>query len=216
MPVRLVIADDHAMLRRGLQLILSQQPDFQVVGESGNVRDTADCCGQLQPDVVLLDISMPGGDGLALLQKLRTIAPGARIVVLSMHEDSTTVRAAMAAGAAGYVVKSAQDETLVAAIRAVVAGRTFVDAPLRDAATPWAEDSNNPAGIPRPVVDLSPREREVLDGLARGHTNQEVADRLALSVKTIETYRARLMQKLGLHSRAELTRYAATLGNEPS
>lgn len=210
MPIRVLIADDHAMVRRGLTLILGQQEDLQIVGEAGDVFSVPERCAELKPDVLLLDLSMPGGDALKMLDRLHRQAPATRVVVLSMHDDPTTVRAALAAGVSGYVVKTAGDGALISAIRAVAAGRTFLDVPLRDAQTQEVVDrAAERGGEP---ASLSAREEEVLKLLARGHTNQEVADRLFLSVKTIETYRARLSDKLGLKSRAELTRYAAAQG----
>lgn len=210
MSIRVLIADDHAMVRHGLALILAQHTDLVLVGEAADVYSVPERCAEAKPDVLLLDLGMPGGDALTMLDRLRRQAPTTKVIVLSMFDDSTTVRAALAAGVAGYVVKTAGDQTLVAAIRAVAAGRTFLDVPLRDAQTQDVVDKATDRGG-EPAA-LSPREQEVLKLLARGHTNQEVADRLFLSVKTIETYRARVSEKLGLKSRAELTRYAAAQG----
>lgn len=210
-PIRVLLADDHTILRSGLRLLLGGHPDFEVVGEAGSFDEAVALAASLAPDVVTLDLTMPGGSGLAAIERLRAAAPGARVLVLTMHEDPAYVRAAIASGAAGYLVKSAADSTLIDALRAVNRGRLFIE--VDDArATETLVSTSAPGGGPSPVSTLSSREREVLVQLARGHTNQEIADRLGLSVKTIESYRARLMQKLGLGTRAELTRLAMELG----
>jgi DNA-binding NarL/FixJ family response regulator len=157
---------------------------------------------------------MPGGDGLKALEGLREACPQTRVLVLTMHEDSSYLRAALAAGASGYVAKSAVDAELLAAIRSIVHGRTFVTMTLSDRETHQVLDKPTSAESPQraPVKLLSSREWEVLKLLAQGYTNKEVGTQLCLSVKTIETYRARLADKLGLRSRADLTRYALEMG----
>jgi DNA-binding NarL/FixJ family response regulator len=155
---------------------------------------------------------MPGGSGLAALEELRTAAPSSRVVVLTMHEDPAYVRAALAAGASGFLAKSAADSALLAAIRAVHRGRLFVEVQNREAMEELLTPGRSAGGVPAQVASLSAREREVWILLARGHTNQAIADQLGLSVKTVESYRARLVQKLGVASRADLTRLAIDLG----
>lgn len=208
--IRVLLADDHAILRSGLRLLLSGQADMEVVGEAGDFEEAERLAAALAPDVITLDLTMPGGSGVAAIQRLRSHVPSARIVVLTMHDDPAYVRSALAAGASGYLAKSAADSALIGAIRAVQRGRLFVDVESRQerGATPA------PGGkrLQPPIATLSAREREVLLLVAEGHTNQAIADRLTLSVKTVESYRSRLLQKLGLKTRAEVTRLAMKLG----
>lgn len=214
---RILIVDDHAMLRSGIKLLIGSQTDLEVVGEAGTLQDAIQLAPKVEPDVITLDLSMPGGAGVAGVQRLRDAAPGAKILVLTMHDDPAYVRSAMAMGASGYVVKSAADTELISAIRAVARGRVFVDiqsnGPMRSVFEPSAPGADRPT----PISSLSEREREVLVEVAKGYTNQQIADRVGLSVKTIESYRARLMQKLGLKDRADLMRLAVDTGllNEP-
>jgi len=201
--IRVMLADDHAILRAGLRMLLDAQPDMAVVAEAADGEEAIRRAGGSRPDVAVVDLTMPGLSGVETLEGLRREAPATRLLVLTMHDDPGYARLALAAGASGHVVKDAESAELLAAIRAVHRGRTFVQVGAEPAA----------AGSPRPPVPaLSPRERQVLELLAHGHTNREVADRLSLSVKTVETHRARLSDKLGLHSRADLVRLAIELG----
>lgn len=213
--IRVLIADDHAVLRAGLRMLISSQEDLEVIGEAGDGAEAIEQAGVLQPDLVLMDITMPGGGGILAIPAVLKACPKTRVLVLTMHDDATYLRATMEAGATGYLVKSAADTELLTAIRTVAAGRTFVDLPGFAKAAPDAlttERSTEPAGPRDQPSPLSEREREVLALVAQGHTNNEVADRLGISVKTVETYRARLMEKLKLHSRADLVRYALAQG----
>lgn len=207
-----LLVDDHAMLRAGLRLLIGGQHDMAVVGDVGTLREAIDAASKLQPAVIVLDLSMPGGSGVAGVQRMREAAPEARILVLTMHDDPAYVRSAMAMGASGYVVKSAADTELLTAIRAVARGRVFVDiqseGPLESVFGARALKDVKVA----PIDSLSDREREVLTEVAKGYTNQQIADRIGLSVKTVESYRARSMQKLGLKDRADLMRLAAEAG----
>lgn len=209
--IRVLIVDDHAILRSGLRMMLGSQRDIEVVGETGDLGEMLRLAQALAPDVITLDLSMPGGSSLGWIEKLRAAAPAARVVVLTMHDDPAFVRSALALGAAGYLAKSAADSALIGAIREVHRGRLFVDIADRQAATSLAAHG---ARVPdaSPLSKLSVREREVLRLVALGNTNRAIAERLALSVKTVESYRARVMQKLGLGSRAELTRLAVEQG----
>lgn len=197
--IRILLADDHAILRAGLRMLLDAQPDMAVVAEAADGEEAVHRAAGSRPDVAVVDLTMPGLSGVETLERLRREVPATRLLVLTMHDDPGYARVALAAGAAGHVIKDAESGELLAAIRAVHRGRTFVQVGAEPAAAPAA-----PA--------LSPRERQVLELLAHGHTNREVADRLALSVKTVETHRARLSEKLGLHSRADLVRLAIDLG----
>jgi two-component system response regulator NreC len=209
--ITIYIVDDHAMVRKGLRMALETQPDFAVVGEAGNVLDAIDGAARVKPQIVTLDLTMPGPSGLASVERLRAAVPEARVIVVTMHDDPAYVRSAIAMGAAGYVNKSAADTELISAIRAVARGRVFID--VSDAATLESILSPAaPAAGKSPAESLSEREREVLRQVARGYTNQQIADEIGLSVKTVESYRARVMKKLGLKERADLVRLALELG----
>lgn len=207
---RILIIDDHAMLRSGLRLLIGAQSDMEVVGEAGDLRQAVEIAPKVAPDVITLDLSMPGGSGIAGVERLRAAAPAAKILVLTMHDDPAYVRTAIAMGAAGYVVKSAADSELISAIRAVSRGRVFVD--MKGTGALGTVLDQGPGKSGSPIEGLSDREREVLVEVARGHTSQDIADRLGLSVKTVESYRARMMQKLGLKTRADLVRVAMECG----
>lgn len=206
--IRVFIADDHAVLRTGLRLLLQTQDDMEVVGEAGDFAQALTQLAIVRPHVVTLDLSMPGGLGLGAIEKIRDVAAESRVIVLTMHDDPAYLRTALAMGAAGYVVKSAADTELLSAIRAVHQGRVFVDARSSTANSGGAARFGAPIQTESPLQKLSEREFEVLSLIAQGHTNQAVADRLDLSVKTVESYRGRLMDKLGLKNRADLTRFA--------
>jgi DNA-binding NarL/FixJ family response regulator len=208
--IRVLLADDHAVLRAGLRLLVNDQPDMEVVAEAGTFGEAIRFASVAKPDVVTLDLTMPDGNGVEKIEQVCRAYPPAKILVLTMHDDPAYLRAALSAGASGYVVKKAADTELLGAIRAVHAGRVFVDLESHRLRSPAALV---PGGNPRAQGDaLSQRERTVLERLAQGHTNQAIAEQLNLSVKTIESYRARLLKKLGLRSRAEITRYAMETG----
>jgi DNA-binding NarL/FixJ family response regulator len=208
--IRVFIADDHAVLRAGLKLLINAQPDMEVVGDAADGPETVRRAQATAPDVVLLDLSMPGA---RYTETIGQLAPQARVLVLTMHDDPAYARTALQAGASGYIVKQAADVELLTAIRAVHRGRTFVDLTRpSEAARAAARRPTTPKAAEEPSKPLSPREAEVLRLLAQGHTNQEAAHRLALSVKTIETHRRRLSEKLGRKSRAQLFRFAVESG----
>lgn len=208
--IRVLLADDHAVLRAGLHHLIDAQPDMEVVGEAGNGQEALRQTKALTPDVLTLDLSMPGGSVIPVIERLRQECPKTRVLVLTMHDDPAYLRTVLAAGGSGYVVKKAAADELLTAIRAVHQGRAFVDLDLGSGASPTLLDASarsaGTAGV------LSQREREVLELLAQGHTNQAIADKLFLSVKTIETYRTRIADKLGLRTRADLVRYALEMG----
>jgi two-component system response regulator NreC len=209
--IRVFVADDHAVLRSGLRLLIDSQSNMRVVGEAGGFDRMLALLKQVPTDVVTMDLTMPGGLGLRAIEKIREIAPSSRVIVLTMHDDPAYLRSALAMGAAGYVVKSAADTELISAIRAVHEGRIFIDA-RSNTATEGLLKVTPTSGADRSIDLLSSREREVLTLISQGHTNQAVSDRLDVSVKTVESYRSRLMAKLGLKSRADLTRFAIENG----
>jgi two-component system, NarL family, response regulator NreC len=206
--IRVVIVDDHAVVRSGLRLLLEGVDDVHVEDEGGTADEAVRLARLHKPDVVLLDVTMPGRSGLAAAAEIRQAAPQARILILSMHDDPSYVREAFAAGATGYLLKEAADAELVAAVREVAAGGRYVH-PTLGARLVAAEAE---AGAAASADPLSEREREVLRLLALGHTNQEIAKMLFISVRTAETHRAHIMQKLRLNTRAELVRYALQHG----
>ncbi|GBD09583.1 Oxygen regulatory protein NreC [Candidatus Thermoflexus japonica] len=210
--IRVLIADDHAVFRAGLRMLLSAQPDIEVVGEAGDGWQTLKQTETLRPDVILLDLTMPGMPGLQALALLRQQAPQARVLILTMHEDEAYLRQALAEGAAGYITKRATDEELVTAIRAVARGEIYIHPAMTRALLEDLLPTPEIPETPEPWESLSEREQQVLRLVAMGHTNQEIADRLGLSVKTVETYRARGMEKLGLRTRAQLVRYMIQRG----
>jgi two-component system response regulator NreC len=203
-----VLVDDHHVVRSGLRLLLDGQEDIDVVGEAGNAKDAVFRARALKPDVILLDVVMPGESGIEVLPKLLKESPGTKVLVLSMQDDPSYVREAFAAGASGYVLKEAADEEVVSAVREVAAGGNYVH-PALGARMVAAEAKERADAEADP---LSEREREVLRLLALGHTNQEIAQQLYISVRTAESHRAHIMQKLRLTTRAELVRYALTHG----
>ena len=212
--IRVLIADDHAVLRAGLKLLINAQSDMEVVGEAADGPGTVRSAKAAAPHVVLLDLSMPGARYTQTIEQLVLAAPSARLLVLTMHDDPAYMRAALLAGASGYIVKKAADVELLTAIRAVHHGRTFVDLtrPGERRRNDEVRDASRGSAAAGQHKSLSRREAEVLRLLAQGHTNQEAADHLAVSVKTIETHRKRLGEKLGLKSRAELFRFALECG----
>ena len=205
---RVLLADDHAVLRAGIRLLLNSQPEFEVVGEAASGIEALALSEQIQPDLILLDLSMPGLGGLDALPVLRRSAPNARILILTMHDDPQYLRKALKSGAAGYVLKKAADVELLSAMRAVMRDEVYVHPSM----TRSLLEDLIPQGESFNELDLwnglSDREQEVLRLVALGHTSAEIAAKLNLSVKTIETYRARGMEKLGLTNRAALVRFA--------
>lgn len=200
-PIRILLVDDHAMFRSGTRMLLEAESDFRVCGEAG---DAATAWTEIQastPDVVCLDLNLPGGGALLLVTQVRKAALPVRFLTVSQHSDITFVRAALAAGCQGYIPKASTAVELVRAVRMVFVGEQYL--PLE----PGTEPSPGPT-----YKDLSARESHVLRRLAEGFTNQQIADQLTLSVKTIESYRLRLYQKMGFTSRADLVRFALEMG----
>jgi two-component system response regulator NreC len=200
--ITVVLADDHAVVRKGLRLLLEAESGLRVKAEAGTVPDAIRMARAHRPDILVLDLNMPGGSGLAAIPTIRAEAPMTAIVVLTMQDDPSFARKALQAGALGFVLKEAADDELLGAIRLAADGETYLNPRLgaRIAAQP-----NEPTG---PPDDLSDRELEVLRLIALGHTNSEIAAQLYLSVRTVESHRAHIQQKIRLSTRAELVRYA--------
>jgi two-component system response regulator NreC len=206
--IRALIVDDHAVVRSGLRKVLEAEEDIEVVGEAGDARHAVFETRATKPDVILMDVVMPGKSGVEAIPEVLKDAPEAKVLVLSMQDDPRYVREAFEAGAAGYVLKEAADTDVVAALREVASGGRYVH-PALGARLVAAEAAERKRAEQDP---LSARERDVLRLLALGHTNQEIAKMLYISVRTAETHRAHIMQKLRLQTRAELVRYALEQG----
>ena len=209
-PLRIFLADDHAVVREGLKALVNAQPNMTVVGEAADGLAACRLIPTLRPDVAVMDVSMPGLTGSQATARLRVEYPAVKVLALTVHEDKGYLRQLLAAGAAGYVLKRAAAEELIHAIRAVAAGGIYLDPNMAGKAV--SGFARKPTGGGEPGGELSERETEVAKGTAAGHSNKEIAASLELSVKTVETYRARAMEKLGLHSRADLVRYAVQEG----
>jgi len=203
---RVLICDDHGLVRAGLGRLLASEADFEVVGEAASADEAVRKARLEKPDVVLLDLMMPGRSGLDAVGDIFAAAPAAKILVLSMQGDAGDVRDAFAAGVGGYLLKDAADTDLVTAVREVAAGRRYLHPAL------GARLASPVVSADLPVDPLSQREREVLRLLALGYTNQEIAGRLYISVRTAETHRAHIMKKLRLATRADLVHYALSVG----
>lgn len=203
---RIVVADDHGVVRAGLRYVLEAEPGFEVVAEARTMPEAARAVRGRRADVLVLDLVMPGGSGIELIAELAGAAPTTAVVVLTMEDDPALARAALRAGARGYVLKDRASADLVAAVHAARAGHTYLTPEL------GARAALAPDGPPPPPGDLTPREADVLRLIALGHTNVEVGRRLYLSTRTVETHRAHLQQKLGSHTRAELVRHALDHG----
>ena len=208
MTIRVLIVDDHAVVRTGLRRVLDAEEDIETVGEAPDAERAVFEAMESTPDVVLLDVMMPGKSGIEALPSLLQAAPDVRVLILSMQDDPRYVREAFDAGASGYVLKEAADTEVVGAVRAVAAGEQYVHPALGARLVAADADARRRAD----ADPLSDREREILRLLALGHTNQEIASMLYISVRTAETHRAHIMSKLGLGSRAELVRYALAEG----
>lgn len=209
--ITIILADDHHLVRAGLRALLSAQADFEIVGEVGDGLETMKLVEKLQPDVLVLDVMMPGLNGLAVAKQVNHRCPSTRVVMLSMHSNVAYVAEALRNGAAGYVLKDSTAADLAAAVRRVMAGGRFLSPPLAEEdVSSYEHRTRN--GHADPYETLTGREREVLQLVAEGGTNQEIASRLSISPRTVEVHRSRVMLKLGLRSSAELIRFAFNRG----
>jgi len=210
MPIHILIADDHGVLRAGLRTLLNAEPDLEVIAEASDGNDVLRLASELRPDIVLLDVSMPGPGGIEVTRRLKEALPELRVLILTAHEDESLLREAVQAGAAGYIIKRAVESELINAIHAVWRGDLYVHPAMTRALL--KEMSLFPVSDEPVVESLTPREIEVLRLIAKGYTNGQIAKELSLSVRTVESHRANLMSKLELRSRVELVRYAMEHG----
>jgi len=213
--VTLVLADDHRVVRQGLRALLEAEPDFRVVGEAGDGLEVVRVIERLRPDVLVLDMMMPGLNGLEVTRQVKKRSPKTHVVVLSMHADESYVLEALKNGAAAYVVKDSSADELVKAVREAVAGRHYLSPPLSDSAIE-AYAQSAVSATTDPYESLSTREREVLHLAAEGRTNAEIGKRLFISPRTVEIHRANMMRKLGLHNQTDVIRYALKRGMLPN
>lgn len=204
---RILLADDHTVVRKGIRMILSAQPDLEVVAEASNGLEAVAEAERTLPDVVIMDVNMEGLNGIEGARRIGEISPRSRVLALSMHRDAVYVREMLRAGAKGYLVKDADDDALLDAVRAVARGEAYLSPSVADAVlTDYRKHVTNPVDL------LTAREREVLQLIAEGNTNKDIANHLKLSVYTVEAHRSRLMEKLNLHSTGELVRFAIRNG----
>jgi two-component system, NarL family, response regulator NreC len=206
---KILIADDHGLLRAGLKALLNGESEFRVIGEATDCQEALRLSERLKPDIVLMDLSMPGAGGIETTRILVKLMPSVRVLVLTMHEDAALVREVLQIGAAGYIVKRALESELISALHAVARGEIYVHPAMTRA---LLNDFVPPKGNNGENERLTPRELDVLRLIVQGHTNRQMADALHLSVRTVESHRANLMAKLGLSSRVELVRYASCHG----
>lgn len=207
----IVLADDHQVVRQGLRALLEEEPDLRLLGEAGDGLETIQLVERLCPDVLVLDLMMPGLNGLEVTRQVGKRAPQTRVIILSMHADEAYVLEALRNGACGYVLKDASVAELVQAVREVAAGRRYLSSPLSERAIEAYVETAQGSVLDR-YETLTDREREVLHLVAEGHTNVEIATRLSISPRTAETHRANMMRKLGLHTRTDVIRYALQRG----
>lgn len=205
--ITILLADDHSMVRQGFRRILESQADMEIVGEAANGREALEKSAELKPDVVVMDVAMPELNGIEATRRLTEASPRTRVLALSMHKDAVYVREILRAGARGYLLKDAIDADLVAAVRAVARGDAFLAPAIADSVlTDYRQHVTDPIDL------LTSREREVLQMIAEGKTNKEIANDLKLSVYTVDAHRGRIMEKLNLHSTGELVRFAVRKG----
>jgi len=205
--ISIVLADDHAVVRRGFHLILRSHDDLEVVGEASTGMEAVALAERLKPNIVVMDVSMPGLNGIEATRRIEEVSPSTRVVALSMHRDSVYVREMLRAGARAYLLKESAEADLLTAIRAVARGEGYITPAVSDAVL-----SDYRKHVTNPIDLLTPRERQVLGLIAEGKTNKEVATSLNLSVYTVEAHRGKLMEKLNLHSTGELVRFAIRNG----
>jgi two-component system response regulator NreC len=211
--IRLVLVEDHEVVRQGLRALLAAEPDFQIVGEAGDGVAATDMVERLRPDVLVLDLMLPGLGGMEVVRAVRLRAPETRVVILSMHANEAYVLGALQAGAVAYVLKKSGASELLAAIRAAWTGRRYLSPPLSEAAIEAYTEKAR--ATPDPYQTLTAREREVLHMMVQGQTSAAIATQLTISHRTVEMHRSRVMHKLGLDKKTDLIRYAIKRGLLP-
>jgi len=211
-PARILIADDHTILRAGIRSLLDMQPDFEVVGEVDNGKDAVYSAGQLKPDVLLTDLSMPKTNGTEAIERIRNRYPDIKILVLTVHKTEEYVHAALKAGANGYVLKDDTSDELIHAINNVVAGKTYLSPSICSEVVMGYLADPNKENISSSLDQLTTREREVMKLIAEGYRNKDVAEYLSISLKTVEKHRSNMMKKLDLHNASSITSYAIKNG----
>jgi DNA-binding NarL/FixJ family response regulator len=205
--IHILLADDHAVVRQGFKMILAAQSDMEIVGEAGNGREALDLAGQLQPDVIVMDVAMPELNGIEATRRIADVSPRSRVLALSMHKDSVYVREILRAGARGYLLKDSIASDLLAAVRAIARGEGYLSPGVSDAVL-----NDYRRHVTDPIDLLTSREREVLQMIAEGKTNKDIATVLNLSVYTVDAHRGRIMEKLNVHSVTDLVRFAVRCG----
>lgn len=205
--IHILLVDDHAVVRQGFKMLLAAQPDMEIVGEAGNGREALELAGQLQPDVIVMDVAMPELNGIEATRRVADLSPRTRVLALSMHKDSVYVREILRAGARGYLLKDAISSDLLAAVRAIARGEGYLSPGVSDAVL-----NDYRRHVTDPIDLLTSREREILQMIAEGKTNKEIATILNLSVYTVDAHRGRIMEKLNLHSVTDLVRFAVRCG----
>jgi two-component system, NarL family, response regulator NreC len=210
-PIRVFLADDHIILRQGIKLLINEQPDMEVVGEAGNGKETVEMVPQSKPDVVVMDVSMPELNGLQATKRLKHINPQLKILALTRHSEKGYVQQLLAAGVCGYALKQTEAVELLRGIRTVMAGSIYLDSAIAEKVVGGFLGQLSKRSVKK-IGKLSEREEAVLQLIARGYSNNQIADRFTLSVKTIEAHKANAMEKLELHSRVEIVRYAILQG----
>jgi two-component system response regulator NreC len=203
---RILIADDHAIVRAGLRALISGEPGLEMVGEAAGGYEAIELVRQTHPDVLVLDLSMPDLDGISVTRAIKPEMPDLHILILTLHEDEALLKEAIKAGAGGYILKRAAESELISAIQAILRGSLYVDPSM--VRVLLGGPSANPISQPVPVEPLTPREKEILKLIVEGYTNRQIGEELIISVRTVEGHRANISDKLGLHSRVELVRYA--------
>jgi DNA-binding NarL/FixJ family response regulator len=211
--LRVLLADDHTLVRAGMRALLSELPGVEVVAETGDGREALRLVREKRPDIALIDISMPELNGLEVASRIAHDYPATRVVIVSMHGDDESVRRALVAGAAGYLLKNSDRSELDLALRAVARGDTWLSPSLtKRVVAAYTQGARPAAAAGGPLAVLTPRQREVLQLVAEGHSNKEIAGRLNVALKTVETHRTELMERLGIHGVASLVRYAIQVG----
>jgi two-component system, NarL family, response regulator NreC len=208
--IRVLIADDHAIVRAGLRTLIHSEPTMELVGEAAGGYEAIDLIEKAQPEVLVLDLSMPDLDGIAVIKKIKPQFPALRILILTIHEDEGLLRAALKAGASGYILKGAAESELISAVRTILRGELYVDPSM--VRKLLSDEVAQVVQPPQPIEALTPRETEVLKLIVQGYTNRQIGDELNISIRTAASHRSNLSDKLGLHNRVELVRFAREHG----